>query len=67
MRKTKIVCTLGPASDTKEMIENVFQFDNLSVADVMIRRSDMSVIYENGEPLAGLDVNEKQEIQICKD
>lgn len=34
-------------NDTKEMIENVFEFDNTSVSDIMVRRSDMTVIYES--------------------
>ncbi len=33
-------------NDTKEMIENVFEFDNTAVSDIMIRRSDMTVVYE---------------------
>ena len=33
-------------NDTKEMIENVFEFDNTSVSEVMVRRSDMTVLYE---------------------
>jgi len=33
-------------NDTKEMIENVFAFDNTTVSEVMIRRSDMTVLYE---------------------
>ncbi len=34
-------------NDTKEMIENVFEFDNTSVSEIMIRRSDMTVLYES--------------------
>ncbi len=34
-------------NDTKEMIENVFEFDNTAVSDIMIRRSDMTVVYES--------------------
>ena len=34
-------------TDTKEMIENVFEFDNTAVSEIMIRRSDMTVIHEN--------------------
>ncbi len=37
-------------NDTKEMIENVFEFDNTSVSEVMIRRSDMTVLYETDSP-----------------
>ena len=37
-------------NDTKEMIENVFAFDNTSVSEVMIRRSDMTVLYETDSP-----------------
>ena len=33
-------------NDTKEMIENVFEFDNTAVSEVMIRRSEMTVLYE---------------------
>jgi len=33
-------------NDTKEMIENVFEFDNTAVSEIMIRRSDMTVLYE---------------------
>ena len=33
-------------SDTKEMIENVFEFDNTTVGEIMVRRSDMTVLYE---------------------
>ena len=33
-------------NDTKEMIENVFEFDNTAVDAIMTRRSDMTVIYE---------------------
>ncbi len=33
-------------NDTKEMIENVFEFDNTAVSEVMVRRSDMTVLYE---------------------
>ncbi len=33
-------------NDTKEMIENVFEFDNTPVSDMMVRRSDMTVIYD---------------------
>lgn len=31
---------------TKEMIENVFEFDDTPVAEIMVRRSDMTVIYD---------------------
>ena len=34
-------------NDTKEMIENVFEFDNTTVGEIMIRRSDMTVLYES--------------------
>lgn len=37
-------------NDTKEMIENVFEFDNTAVSEIMTRRSDMTVIYENNTP-----------------
>lgn len=33
-------------NDTKEMIENVFEFDNTAVSEIMIRRSDMTVLHE---------------------
>ena len=33
-------------SDTKEMIENVFEFDNTTVSAIMTRRADMRVLYE---------------------
>lgn len=33
-------------TDTKEMIENVFEFDNTTVSEVMTRRSEMTVLYE---------------------
>ena len=33
-------------NDTKEMIENVFEFDNTSISEIMVRRSDMTVLYE---------------------
>ena len=33
--------------DTKEMIENVFEFDDTAVGDIMVRRADMTVIYES--------------------
>ncbi len=29
---------------TKEMIENIFAFDNITVSDIMVRRTDMSVV-----------------------
>ena len=32
--------------DTKEMIENVFAFDNTTVSEIMVRRSEMTVLYE---------------------
>lgn len=34
-------------NDTKEMIENVFEFDNTAVSGIMKRRSDMVVLYES--------------------
>ena len=34
-------------NDTKEMIENVFEFDNTAVSEIMTRRSDMTVLYES--------------------
>lgn len=34
-------------NDTKEMIENVFEFDNTPVSGIMTRRSDMVVLYES--------------------
>ena len=34
-------------NDTKEMIENVFEFDNTAVSEVMTRRSHMTVLYES--------------------
>ncbi len=37
-------------NDTKEMIENVFEFDNTSVSEIMIRRSDMTVLHEDDSP-----------------
>ena len=33
-------------TDTKEMIENVFEFDNTAVSEIMVRRSDMTVLRE---------------------
>ena len=33
-------------TDTKEMIENVFEFDNTTVSQIMVRRSDMTVLRE---------------------
>ena len=33
-------------NDTKEMIENVFEFDNTPISEIMVRRSDMTVVYE---------------------
>lgn len=36
-------------NDTKEMIENVFEFDNTAVSDIMIRRSEMTVLYESDD------------------
>ena len=33
-------------NDTKEMIENVFEFDNTPISELMVRRSDMTVVYE---------------------
>lgn len=33
-------------TDTKEMIENVFEFDNTTVSEIMVRRSDMTVLRE---------------------
>ena len=33
--------------DTKEMIENVFEFDNTAVSEIMVRRSDMTVLHES--------------------
>lgn len=32
-------------NDTKEMIENVFEFDNTAVSEIMTRRADMTVVY----------------------
>ena len=32
-------------NDTKEMIENVFEFDNTPISDIIVRRSDMTVLY----------------------
>ena len=32
-------------NDTKEMIENVFEFDNTAVSEIMTRRADMTVLY----------------------
>lgn len=37
-------------SDTKEMIENVFEFDNTTVGEIMTRRSEMRVLYETDSP-----------------
>ncbi len=37
-------------NDTKEMIENVFEFDNTSVSEIMIRRSEMTVLHEDDTP-----------------
>ncbi len=34
-------------NDTKEMIENVFEFDNTPVSGLMTRRADMAVLYES--------------------
>ncbi len=31
-------------TETREMIENVFEFDNITVNDIMVRRSDMTLI-----------------------
>lgn len=37
-------------NDTKEMIENVFEFDNTAVSEMMVRRADMTVVYETQTP-----------------
>ena len=37
-------------TDTKEMIENVFEFDNTTVSEIMVRRSDMTVLHETDTP-----------------
>ena len=37
-------------NDTKEMIENVFEFDNTAVSEIMTRRSDMTVLHETDTP-----------------
>ena len=37
-------------TDTKEMIENVFEFDNTTVSQIMVRRSDMTVLRETDTP-----------------
>lgn len=34
-------------TDTKEMIENVFEFDNTAVSQIMVRRADMTVLHED--------------------
>lgn len=34
-------------NETKEMIENVFEFDNTAISEIMVRRSDMTVVYES--------------------
>ena len=43
-------------NDTKEMIENVFEFDNTSVSEIMIRRSDMTVLYETTTRDEAIDI-----------
>ena len=43
-------------NDTKEMIENVFEFDNTAVSEIMIRRSDMTVLYETNTREEVIDV-----------
>ncbi len=33
-------------ADSREMLENVFEFDDISAGDVMVHRTDMTVIYD---------------------
>ena len=37
-------------NETKEMIENVFEFDDTLVSEIMVRRADMTVLYESDSP-----------------
>ncbi len=37
-------------NDTKEMIENVFEFDNTAISEIMVRRGDMTVLHEEDSP-----------------
>jgi len=46
-------------SEEKEMIENVFEFNNLTAADVMVHRTDMEIIW--------LDDSEEQIIKRIKE
>lgn len=34
-------------AEAKEMIENVFDFDDMTVSDIMVHRTEMTVIWEN--------------------
>lgn len=37
----------GIDAEAKEMIENVFDFDDMTVSDLMVHRTEMTVIWEN--------------------
>ena len=55
-------------NDTKEMIENVFEFDNTPITEMMIRRSDMTVIYEtdtNEEILKVINESGLSRFPVC--
>ena len=55
-------------NDTKEMIENVFEFDNTAVSDIMIRRADMTVLYETDtieEVLATIRESGRSRFPVC--
>ena len=54
-------------TDVVEIIEQYVHLNSIGKKRVLQYIEDMSVIYDNGEPLTSLDINEKQEIQICKD
>lgn len=42
-------------NETKEMIENVFEFDDTRVSEIMVRRSEMKVLYESDTPEEALN------------
>ena len=55
-------------NDTKEMIENVFEFDNTPITEIMIRRSDMTVVYEtdtNEEILKVINESGLSRFPVC--